>query len=102
MISQDKTLSTVADLSTLWVLIDIYERDLIWAKAGAVVKVSTGAFPEKIFEGVISYLSDVLDEETRTVRARVTVQKPRRSSATRNVRKRILRKNRDGKDAFGA
>ena len=74
MISQDKTLFTVADLSTLWVLIDIYERDLIWAKAGAEVKVSTGAFPEKIFEGVISYLSDVLDEKTRTVKARVTVQ----------------------------
>ena len=74
MINPDKVLFTVADLSALWVLIDIYERDLIWARTGVEARVSVGAFPEKIFKGVISYLSNVLDEKTRTVKARVTVQ----------------------------
>lgn len=74
MVNPDKTLFTVADLSTLWVLIDIYERDLVRIKVGTEARLSVAALPEKIFQGTISYLSDVLDEKTRTVKARVTVR----------------------------
>lgn len=69
----EKTLFTVADLSTLWVLIDIYEKDMPRLKRGMGVKVAVTAFPDKDFRGRISYIGDVVDEKTRTVKARVAV-----------------------------
>ncbi len=73
MVNSEKTLFTVADLSTLWVMIDIYEKDISRLAPGTGVKVSVTAFPEKTFKGKISYISDVVDENTRTVKARVTI-----------------------------
>ena len=73
MVNSDKTLFTVADLSTLWVVIDIYEKDISRLRRGTGVKVSVTAFPEKTFKGKISYISDVVDEKTRTEKARVTI-----------------------------
>lgn len=72
-VSPDKTLFFVADLSTLWVVIDIYEKDMSRMKQGAGVKVSVSAFPGKTFRGKISRLSDVVDEKTRTEKARVVI-----------------------------
>lgn len=73
VVGPEKALFTVADLSTLWVLIDIYEKDIPSLKTGMGVKVSVTAFPDRDFRGRISYIGDVVDEKTRTVKARVTV-----------------------------
>lgn len=73
MVNSEKALFTVADLSTLWVVIDIYEKDISRLRRGTGVKVSVAAFPEKTFKGKISYISDVVDEKTRTEKARVTI-----------------------------
>ena len=73
MVSSEKTLFTVADLSTLWVVIDIYEKDFSRLKLGTNVKVSVTSFPEKTFRGKIAYISDLVDEKTRTEKARVTI-----------------------------
>ncbi|MFZ6008662.1 MAG: efflux RND transporter periplasmic adaptor subunit, partial [Nitrospirota bacterium] len=73
VVGPEKALFTVADLSTLWVVIDIYEKDIPRLKVGMGVKVSVTAFPDKDFRGRISYTGDVVDEKTRTVKARVTV-----------------------------
>lgn len=73
VVGTEKALFTVADLSTLWVVIDIYEKDISKVKAGMPVKVSVTAFPEKVFRGRLSYIGDVVDEKTRTIKARVTV-----------------------------
>jgi cobalt-zinc-cadmium efflux system membrane fusion protein len=73
MVNSEKALFTVADLSTLWVVIDIYEKDISRLRLGTGVKVSVTAFPEKTFRGKISYISDVVDERTRTEKARVTI-----------------------------
>lgn len=78
VVNPDKTLFTVADLSALWVVIDIYEKDLGRMKAGTAVKVRTAAYPDKNFKGVISYIGDVMDEKTRTVKARVVVENANR------------------------
>jgi len=74
VVSPDKTLFTVAELSALWVVIDIYEKDLGRVKSGTAVKVKTTAYPDRNFRGVISYIGDVLDDKTRTVKARVVVE----------------------------
>jgi membrane fusion protein, heavy metal efflux system len=74
VVSPEKPLFTVADLSKLWVTIDIYEKDLSRIRPGTAVKVSTTAYAEKSFPGFISYLGEVMDEKTRTVKARVVVE----------------------------
>lgn len=78
VVNTDKTLFTVADLSALWVIIDIYEKDLGRLRAGTAVKVRTTAYPDRNFKGVISYIGDMLDEKTRTVKARVVVENANR------------------------
>lgn len=78
VVSPEKPLFTVADLSRLWVIIDIYEKDLSRVKKGTSVNVSAAAYAEKSFRGFISYLGEVMDEKTRTVKARVEVENPGR------------------------
>jgi membrane fusion protein, heavy metal efflux system len=73
VINPEKTLFMVADLATLWVVIDVYEKDISRLRVGAGVKVSVTAFPGKIFKGKVSYIADVVDEKTRTEKARVTI-----------------------------
>lgn len=73
VINPDKILFTVADLATLWLQIDLYEKDLARIKMGMGVNLSVTALPDKEFKGRISYVGDLLDEKTRTVKARVTV-----------------------------
>lgn len=72
-VNPEKTLFMVADLSTLWVVIDVYEKDMSRLRIGAGVKVFVTAFPDKVFKGKISYIADVVDEKTRTEKARVTI-----------------------------
>lgn len=69
---------TLADLSSLWILLDIYEKDLSKIRAGTEVTLSVEAYPGEKFWGKVVYLSDLLDENTRTVKARVEVDNARR------------------------
>jgi cobalt-zinc-cadmium efflux system membrane fusion protein len=69
----EKSLFTVADLSTLWLMIDVYEQDLGRVRKGMQVSISTTAYPGKTFRGRISRIADFVDEKTRTVKARVTI-----------------------------
>jgi cobalt-zinc-cadmium efflux system membrane fusion protein len=78
VVSPDKTLFTVADLSKLWVIIDIYEKDLRRVLPGMAVKVTTTAYPDRSFPGVISFIDDVMDEKSRLIKARVVVENSNR------------------------
>jgi Cu(I)/Ag(I) efflux system membrane fusion protein len=62
----------IADLSTLWVLADVYEKDLHSIKQGMNVLIDVSAYPES-FEGVIKVVYNVADEKTRTVKTRIEV-----------------------------
>ncbi|MBT0663092.1 efflux RND transporter periplasmic adaptor subunit [Geobacter pelophilus] len=73
-----KSLYTVADLSSVWVLVDIHEKDLAKVRRGQTTTVIVGAFPDQKFRGRITYLADLVDEATRTVKARVEVPNPGR------------------------
>lgn len=73
-----KSLYTVADLSSVWVLVDIHEKDLAKVRRGQPATVIVGAFPDQKFRGRITYLADLVDEATRTVKARVEVANPGR------------------------
>jgi len=73
-----KSLYTVADLSSVWVLVDIHEKDLAKVRRGQAATVIVGAFPDQKFRGRVTYLADLVDEATRTVKARVEVANPGR------------------------
>jgi len=66
---------TISDLSTVWVLANVYQADLQFVKSGDDVVVQTDAYPES-FHGKISYVSPALDPNTRTLQARVVVDNP--------------------------
>lgn len=66
-------LFTVADLSWVWVLADIYEQDISLIKLGDEVDFTITAFPTMHFKGSVSFINYVLDPKTRTVKARIDV-----------------------------
>lgn len=68
-----RTLFTVSSLSTLWAHLDIYENDLQNVSLNSEVIIRSQLFPAVDFPGRIEYVSDVLDEMLRTVKARVEV-----------------------------
>jgi cobalt-zinc-cadmium efflux system membrane fusion protein len=73
-----KSLYTVADLSSVWVMVDINEKDLAKVHKGQTAIVTVGAFPDQKLTGRITYIADLVDEATRTVKARVAVANPGR------------------------
>lgn len=66
---------TISDMSTVWVLANIYQDDLSSVHVGDHVVVETSAYPES-FHGTISYISNALDPNTRTLQARIVVDNP--------------------------
>ncbi len=63
----------VADLSRLWAKLDVYESDLVWIRYGQQADITTEAYPGQIFTGTISFIDPVLDDATRTIKARVNI-----------------------------
>lgn len=68
-----QVLFTVADLSTLQVIADVYERDLALVKAGQVATVAVEAYPRTAFPAVVALIGDVVDPNTRTIKVRAWV-----------------------------
>ncbi len=78
IVGPEDDLFTVADLTNLWVILDIYDRDLARVREGMDVDILTAAFPDRTFSGTLTYLGQVMDSVTRTVKARVEVRNPDR------------------------
>ncbi|GGA79735.1 hemolysin secretion protein D [Edaphobacter acidisoli] len=66
---------TISDLSTVWVLANVYQSDLAHVHPGDDVVVQTDAYPQS-FHGKISFVSPALDPNTRTLQARIVVDNP--------------------------
>jgi RND family efflux transporter MFP subunit len=66
----------VADLSAVWVVADVFEQDIGLVRSGATAKVHINAYPDKVFEGKISYVYPTLNEMTRTVPVRIELANP--------------------------
>jgi len=67
---------TIADLSVLWLQLDVYESDLEWVKLGQTVAFETDTYPGVAFPGRVSFIDPVLTEQTRSVKVRVEVSNP--------------------------
>jgi len=64
---------TISDMSTVWVLANLYQTDLAYVKEGNEVEVVSDAYPDT-FHGKISYLSPAVDVNSRTLQARIVVE----------------------------
>ena len=64
---------TIADLSEVWVQLDVYESDLEWIRYGQNVEFVTEAYPGEVFKGKIAFIDPLLNDRTRTVKVRVNV-----------------------------
>jgi Cu(I)/Ag(I) efflux system membrane fusion protein len=64
----------IADLSTVWVLADVYQYELPWVKTGQKVSIELSYLPGKKFQGRITYIYPMLNMETKTARVRVEVR----------------------------
>lgn len=69
-------LVTLADLSSVWVFLQAYEKDLGLLTTGLSVTIRADAYPQETFAGRIDFLGGVVDEATRTIRVRATVRNP--------------------------
>jgi cobalt-zinc-cadmium efflux system membrane fusion protein len=76
LVGPDRELLTLVDATSVWVLADVYEKDLGLIRTGQAVDVSTAAYPDRVFKGQLTYISDVLERETRTARVRCIVPNP--------------------------
>jgi RND family efflux transporter MFP subunit len=61
----------IADLSTVWVQADLYERDLLHIRAGQKCSLTIEAMPGRTLNGVVEFISPVVDEATRTAKVRL-------------------------------
>ena len=66
---------TISDMSTVWVMANIYQGDLAYVKDGDPATITTDSYPDK-FSGKISFISPALDPNTRTLQARIVVDNP--------------------------
>jgi cobalt-zinc-cadmium efflux system membrane fusion protein len=62
-------------MSTVWVLVNVYQNQLSYIHNGDTVSVQTDAYPT-IFHGKISYLAPAVDPNTRTLQARIVTENP--------------------------
>ena len=71
-----ETLYQVADLSTVWVIAEVFEQDIGLVQTGAPARIKVNAYPEQVFEGTIRYIYPTLKAETRSIPVRVELSNP--------------------------
>ena len=67
---------TISDLSTVWVLCDVYENDIPTVRVGDTAEVRLSAYPDRAFSGRIGNIGPVLDPNIRTAKVRIEVANP--------------------------
>jgi len=71
-----EVLYQIADLSNVWLLAEVFERDLEHVRVGQSVQVKVDAYPEKVFAGKLTFIYPTLNNETRTAKARIELANP--------------------------
>ncbi len=74
MIDQATEILVVMDPSVLWIDAEIYEKDIAKIRLGMTVELSVPAYPGETFSGKVTYIGDVLKEDTRTITVRAEVE----------------------------
>jgi len=75
-IDRGADLFRISDLSSLWVMADVYEKDIRAVQKGRQVRIKTASLGGRTFNGTVEAVNDVLDETTRTFKVRILVENP--------------------------
>lgn len=70
-VQPNSNLYTIADLSKVWVLADVYEYELSWLELGQVAEVEISYLPGVLMQGELTYIAPFLDPKTRTAEVRL-------------------------------
>ncbi len=76
VVEAGKKVFSVSDLSTVWVLLNIHEKDLGRIKPGANVRIRTESYASEVFTGKVSNIGNIVDPQNRTLPVRVVVPNP--------------------------
>lgn len=72
-VNRGQGLFKIDNLNSLWAIFDVYENEIAKIKVGQIIKISTNAYPNKVFSGTVSFIYPTLDEKTRTVKVRADI-----------------------------
>ncbi|MBL8171895.1 MAG: efflux RND transporter periplasmic adaptor subunit, partial [Acidobacteria bacterium] len=75
-VTPETELYSIADLSTIWVLADIYEYEAPEVKLGQTVNITLSYYPGRVYRGKVTYVYPQLDSTTRTLKVRIEVPNP--------------------------
>jgi len=67
---------TISDLSTVWILCDVYENDMATVRMGDMADITLNAYPDRKFRGKVSNIGSILDPNIRTAKVRIEVENP--------------------------
>ena len=67
---------TISDLTTVWIVCDVYENDMANVRVGEPAEIKLNAYPNKILKGTISNIGSILDPNIRTAKVRIEVANP--------------------------
>ena len=76
VIEANKELMRVTDLSTVWVVGQVYEKDLATVRVGTNASITSDAYPGRVFRGRVSYVDPKIDPGTRTAQVRIELNNP--------------------------
>lgn len=76
VVEANKELMRVANLASVWVIAQVFEKDLPLVRDGSGASVTTDAYPDRLFRGHVTYIDPNLNQETRTAQIRVELDNP--------------------------
>lgn len=76
VVEPNKELIKITNLSTVWVIAQVYEKDLGKIRVGSGASITSDAFPGRLFRGHVAYIDPNVDQQTRTVPVRVELENP--------------------------
>ena len=75
-ITPNTEIYTIADLSSVWVIVDVFEHQLTWVKVGNRASIKVQGVPGKDWEGKVDYIYPELNPRTRTLKVRLKIETP--------------------------
>lgn len=76
-ITPNTEIYTIADLSSVWIIVDVFEHQLTWVKVGNKAEIQVQGVPSKTWQGKVEYIYPELNPKTRTLKVRLTIKTPK-------------------------
>lgn len=92
-VKQGSPLFDIMDLNQVWVLFDVYEKDLRWIKVGTTVAFNLDVMPEKTYRSKITFIDPIINPRTRVASARVELNNQKGLLKPEMFAKGIVRAN---------